>query len=86
MVRECREELGVVVRVGELIGRAGIDDRLELAVFAAEALRGRPRPGTDHDELRLLTGVELDCLPWLDADLAILPAVKRRLSLAADGD
>ncbi len=74
-MRECTEELDVVVEPGPLLGRAPIDDALELAVYLARLVRGTPRAGADHDELRWLTADELGDLPWLDADRPFLNTV-----------
>ena len=52
LVRECREELGVEIAVGELIGRGRIEPDLELRMYLAEHLIGFPEPRQDHDETR----------------------------------
>lgn len=75
LVRECREELGVVVTVG---ARVGADlpigaDRV-MRVYAAELVSGQPRP-LEHLALRWLGVGELDDLPWLPADRPLLPAL-----------
>jgi 8-oxo-dGTP diphosphatase len=55
--RETREETGLVVRVGPLLGAyRGADDprvRVVLLVYLAHAIGGRPRPGDDAAELRV---------------------------------
>jgi 8-oxo-dGTP diphosphatase len=79
VVRECREELGVQVEVGPLIGRSEISDALGLALYLVGLVAGDPRVGADHDELRWLGAADLDDLAWLDADLPLVPLVRRRL-------
>jgi 8-oxo-dGTP diphosphatase len=81
LVRECREELGVRVAVGD---RVGEDVPLAggwavLRVYAASLADGdQPQP-LEHAELRWLAGDELDSVPWLPADAPILAALKPRL-------
>ncbi len=80
LARECREELGLDVQVGTLIGRTWIREGLELAVYAARPIGGEPQARQDHDELRWLAAGELGDLGWLDVDRAFLPAVARLLA------
>jgi 8-oxo-dGTP diphosphatase len=82
LARECREELGVDVRVGELIGKAPITDGVELAVYAAEPTNGDPKARHDHDELRWLAAANLGDVAWLDVDRVFLPAIGRLLTRA----
>lgn len=76
--RECREELGVEVTVGDRVGpdvplRAG----LVLRVFAAELADPRARPeALDHKALRWLDRPGLDSVDWLPADLELLPDLR----------
>lgn len=79
LIRECREELGVTVRVGELLGSADIAAELVLRVYAAVLEAGEPQPLEDHDELRWLTAAELDDVAWLPADRPVLAALRTRL-------
>jgi 8-oxo-dGTP diphosphatase len=78
LVRECDEELGVRVAVGERIG----DDvllghgRAILRVYAARLLDGdQPQP-LEHAELRWLAADELDTVHWLPADAPIVLALR----------
>lgn len=79
VVREIREELGVTVRV---IGRVGPDLILPngwvLRIHAAELVDGRP-DALEHHALRWVGAAELTSLDWLDADRAVLPAIRARL-------
>jgi 8-oxo-dGTP diphosphatase len=77
LIRECDEELGVRVEVGDRIGRdvpLG-HGRAVLRVYAARLVDGdRPRP-LEHSELRWLTANELDSVVWLPADAPIVAAL-----------
>ncbi|PZU48065.1 MAG: DNA mismatch repair protein MutT [Arsenicicoccus sp.] len=77
-VREAREELGVLVRLGPRIG----DDwplqhpwamRLWWAVPVAD--QPGPRPLEDHSELRWLRAAELADVAWLEHDVPIAHAI-----------
>jgi 8-oxo-dGTP diphosphatase len=82
LVRECEEELGVVVAVG---GRVGDDvplghGRALLKVYAARIVGdGIPRPH-EHEELRWLAAAELDSVGWLPADAPIVAALRPLLA------
>jgi 8-oxo-dGTP diphosphatase len=77
LVRECREELGVQIAVGELLGCVE-PPGLALRVYVAELIAGEPQPLADHDELRWLGAAELDDVPWLPADLPLVAALRAR--------
>jgi 8-oxo-dGTP diphosphatase len=85
LIRECDEELGVLVEVGD---RVGADVRLAhgralLKVYAAR-LAGPAQPqALEHRELRWLGVDELDSVVWLPADAPIVAAL--RPLLGADG-
>ena len=80
LARECLEELGVRVAVGE---RVGPDvplarGRAVLRVFAVELLNGDMPEALEHTDMRWLGAGELDSVPWLPADkpiVAELPAL-----------
>jgi 8-oxo-dGTP diphosphatase len=81
LVRECEEELGVLVEVGDRVG----DDvllghgRAVLRVYAARLVGdGRPYP-YEHGELRWLDATDLYSVPWLPADAPIVDALVPRL-------
>ncbi len=77
--RECREELGVRIRVGERIGPdLPISPGRVLRVFRAELVSGDPHPH-EHSSLRWLTAAELETVPWLPADRPLLPELRRLL-------
>jgi 8-oxo-dGTP diphosphatase len=74
LVRECAEELGVRIEVGDRIGRdvpLG-HGRSVLKVYAARLVGDdQPQP-LEHSELRWLRPEELDSVPWLPADVPIV--------------
>ena len=70
LVREMREETGLVVRTGRLIGRvmrpAGAGDVLDIRDYAATVIGGMLHPGDDAADAR-----------WVDAqDFATLPVTE----------
>jgi 8-oxo-dGTP diphosphatase len=78
LVRECEEELGVLVEVG---GRVGDDvmlghGRAVLKVYAATLVKGVPRL-IEHSEMRWLAVHELHTVPWLPADAPIVAALPK---------
>ncbi len=66
LVRECREELGVEIEVGRLVGEAKIDIGL-LQVYRASIVSGRPA-AREHQALRWLAPHEFDDVEWIAAD------------------
>ena len=84
LVRECREELGVVVTAGPQVGaEERIDERLVLRVYLAEAAAGEPEPSPleDHDLLEWVEPHRLLDLDWLPADVPIVTELSRLLAL-----
>jgi 8-oxo-dGTP diphosphatase len=84
LVREVREELAVNVSVGALIDQAttDVEGRLvDLSVYSAHLLEAPPDSSTDHDELRWCTPDELRSLTWSPADIPLVEAVIRSLSV-----
>lgn len=79
LVRECREELGVQIEVGALLGEL-TPPGIVLRVYRARLARGEPRPLQDHDALRWLAADEVADVAWLPADLPLLPALQAMLA------
>jgi 8-oxo-dGTP diphosphatase len=77
LVRECREELGVEIEVGDRVGpevpTAGADGVLR--TYWARIVEGTPQP-LDHAALRWLSAAELDHLDWITGDLPVVDAVR----------
>jgi 8-oxo-dGTP diphosphatase len=78
--RECREELGVRIAVGEAVGPAytAAGGTLLVRTYRATLLSGEPAPVEGHDELRWLApgAPEVRALPWLEGDYVILDALE----------
>ena len=87
LARECAEELGVRVEVGDQVGPDVplAHGRAVLRVFAVTLLDGdRPR-ALEHAAMRWLGADQLDSVPWLPADrpiVAELPVLLSREGLA----
>jgi 8-oxo-dGTP diphosphatase len=75
LVRECREELGIEISVGRLVGIAEIGPGVVLRLYLAEHLLGFPEAMQDHDLTQWLLPSELASVPWLPADEPLLPAL-----------
>jgi len=80
LIRECEEELGVLVAVGERVGHDVLlgHGRSVLRVFLATLVKGQPVP-LEHAEIRWLALEELGDVPWLPADAPIVEALKAYL-------
>ncbi len=78
LVRECREELGVTVAVGERFLRVVHeypDLTVRLTLFRAAIAEGVPQK-LEHADLRWLTVEEMDAYPFCPADEVILQALR----------
>ena len=78
LLRECHEELGVVIR---LLDRVGGDWPMGttalLRVWTAEVVEGIPMPLEDHSELRWLEPSQWYDVEWLAADLPVVRALEQ---------
>ncbi|MGH4022945.1 MAG: NUDIX domain-containing protein [Pseudonocardiaceae bacterium] len=81
LVRECREELGVEVAVGERIGPdVPLPGGPLLRVHTARLIDPAAAPrAIDHVAVRWVDSEELATLDWLDADRALLPDLHDQL-------
>ncbi|MBW0101619.1 NUDIX domain-containing protein [Pseudonocardia sp. KRD-291] len=78
--RECAEELGTDVRVGERIGTDLPIGRRVLRIHRAELAAGAPEPqAREHRELRWVDASGLARLGWLDADRALVADLRALL-------
>ena len=79
LIRECREELGVQIAVGEPVGPEypAVGGRMVVRTYRAVLVAGEPAPIEGHDELRWLAAgtPEARALPWLEGDYVILDAL-----------
>lgn len=80
LIRECREELDVTVRVGgifmELVHEYP-DLTVHLTLFHAGIAEGSPKL-LEHQALRWLTVEEMDQYPFCPADQAILARLREQ--------
>ena len=78
LVRECREELGITVAVGERflqVVHEYPDLTVRLTLFRAAIAEGVPQR-LEHADLRWLTVEEMDAYPFCPADEGILQALR----------
>ena len=77
--RECREELGIMLAVGDVYAQvvhAYPDLTVRLTLFRAAILEGEPQ-AFEHCELRWATREELFFLPFCPADEPILERIRK---------
>lgn len=76
LVRECREELGVEVTLGDRLGGdVPIGPGAVLRVWLGRIASGEP-VAHEHAELRWLAAEELDTVPWIPADRPLVDAAR----------
>jgi 8-oxo-dGTP diphosphatase len=84
LVRECAEELGVLVEIGDRVG-ADVPlahGRAVLRVWLARLTDGEP-VALEHASLRWLRFDELDSVAWLPADAPIVAELAVRMAAGA---
>lgn len=84
--RECLEELGSAVVVGERVGpQIALTGRTRgaLALYRCALVGPEPRAGPDHVRLRWLTYESLRSVDWLITNRQLLPAVAGILQSSA---
>ena len=80
LIRECREELGVTVAVGDVfmeVTHEYPDLTVHLTLFNAKITEGTLKK-IEHNDMRWLTVEEIDDLPFCPADEEILKELKKR--------
>ena len=80
LVRECREELGITVAVGEVfteVTHVYPDLTVHLTLFDARIAEGKPQL-LEHKNLRWITPDEIGSYGFCPADEAILKKIKER--------
>ncbi|MFC4560519.1 (deoxy)nucleoside triphosphate pyrophosphohydrolase [Nocardiopsis mangrovi] len=84
LIRECREELGVLVKPRQRVGgdvafpRRGQGRPSILRVWIADLLEGEPAP-LEHLSLRWLRPEELTEVDWLPADVPFIDDIRPHL-------
>ena len=79
LIRECREELGITVSVGEAfleLTHSYPDLTIQLTVFHASIAEGTPRL-LEHQAMRWVTAKEAETMPFCPADREIIERLKR---------
>ena len=80
LIRECREELAITVRVDDIfmeVTHEYPDLTVHLALFHAAIADGTPQM-LEHNDLRWVTIEEMDELAFCPADEVILDELRRR--------
>ena len=80
LIRECREELGVTVTVGEVfmeVEHVYPDLTVHLTLFHAAIAEGTPQR-LEHNDIRWITMEEIDQYEFCPADEEILERLKKR--------
>lgn len=84
LVREIREELGVQIEVGALLGTGSApagDKTIRLDVYAARLLLGEPSL-SEHSRVVWASADELATFDWAEADVPSVPPVAEWLRAA----
>jgi 8-oxo-dGTP diphosphatase len=79
VVRECREELGVEVEAGPGVGPdVPLRNGMVLRLYTATLVDDNAEPvAVEHSAVKWVGIDEFDHLPWLEADLAFLPDLRK---------
>lgn len=80
LVRECREELDITVKVGEIffeVVHEYPDLTVHLTLFHATIAQGVLRR-LEHEDIRWITAEEIDEYAFCPADVEILEKIKRQ--------
>ena len=80
LIRECREELDVVLKVGGAfmdVTHEYPDLTVHLTLYEAEIEKGEPRM-IEHHDIRWITTQEIDDLEFCPADQVFLEKIKRK--------
>ena len=78
LVRECREELGIPLQVGEVfleVTHPYPDMTVHLTLFHARILEGEPQK-LKHNDLRWITREEIPLYDFCPADVEILQKLR----------
>ena len=78
LVRECQEELGITVAIGDIfmeVDHVYPDLTVHLTLFHATIAEGVPQK-LEHNDIRWITVKEIDTLSFCPADVDILKKLK----------
>lgn len=78
LARECREELGVEIAVGDIfmeVEHTYPDMTVHLTLFHARILQGIPQK-LEHNDIRWITPQQIDGYVFCPADVEILKAIR----------
>ena len=78
LIRECREEIGVTVKVGKVfmeVDHTYPDIDIHLTLFEAEIAEGIPEK-LEHNDIRTISADEIDNYNFCPADDEILKKIK----------
>ncbi|MBE6771390.1 MAG: (deoxy)nucleoside triphosphate pyrophosphohydrolase [Ruminococcaceae bacterium] len=78
LIRECMEEIGVTVKVGDIfmeVDHEYPDITIHLTLFNAEIAEGTPQK-LEHNDIRCITPDEIPQYKFCPADDAILEKIK----------
>ena len=87
LIRECREELDITLKVGEAfteVYHTYPDIRIHLTLFHATIESGTPKR-LEHNDIRWITPEEIPLYPFCPADTEILEKIKRKFSCMDEG-
>ena len=80
LIRECREELGVTVEVGDVfmeVTHQYPDITVHLTLFSASIREGVPQK-LEHQDIRWITAEEIGKFSFCPADMEILEKLKKQ--------
>jgi 8-oxo-dGTP diphosphatase len=86
--REIREELGVEIEVGALLGTGSApagEKTIRLDVYAARLVAGEPAL-SEHSRIVWASAEELSAFDWAEADVPSVPAVAEWLRVATSAE
>ncbi len=78
LARECREELGVEIAVGDIfmeVEHTYPDMTVHLTLFHSQILQGIPQK-LEHNDIRWITPQQIDGYVFCPADVEILKAIR----------
>ncbi|MBR6557285.1 MAG: (deoxy)nucleoside triphosphate pyrophosphohydrolase [Clostridia bacterium] len=80
LIRECREELGVTISVGDVfyeVDHVYPDITIHLTLYNAAVAEGTPQL-LEHNDLRYISPSEIDGYDFCPADVDILKEIQKR--------